>query len=111
MKLDDESIKHKNYDENTPKNDIDVEITNDSFLTQENIDKKNELLKKQRERNISEEYIKQYKVVSREDKIYIYDKIKKLTSSEHELLKILIRKINHKNLQIEYDGLDRKSVV
>lgn len=104
LKLDDESIKHKNYDENTPKNDIDVEITNDIFLTQENIDKKNELLKKQRERNISEEYIKQYKVVSREDKIYIYDKIKKLTSSEHELLKILIRKINHKNLQIEYDG-------
>ena len=39
-----EGIKHKNYDENTPKNDIDVEITNDSFLTQENIDKKNEII-------------------------------------------------------------------
>ncbi len=104
LNSDDEPIKHKNYDENSIKNDIDIEITNDNFLTQNNIDKRTELLEKQRIRNIPEEYIKQFKVVSREDKIYIYDKIKQLAPSEHNLLKALIKKTNYENPQIEFDG-------
>lgn len=104
LKSDDEAIKHKNYNQDSPKNDIDIEITNDNFLTQDNINKRAELLEKQRERNIPEEYIRQFKVVSREDKIYIYDEIKKLTTSEHQLLRTLIKRTNHGNPQIDFDG-------
>ncbi len=104
LKSEDEPIKHKNYDENSIKNDLDIEITNENFLTQENIVRQREILDRQRERNIPEEYIKQFKVISRDDKIIIYDKIKELTVSEHNEIVKLIRATSKKDPQIDFNG-------
>ena len=104
LKSDDEPIKHKNYDETSIKNDLDIEITNENFLTQENIARKREILEKQRERNIPEEYMKQFKVISRDDKIFFYDRIKELTGFEHNEIVKLIRATNKKEPQIDFNG-------
>lgn len=100
----DEPIKHKNYDEDSIKNDLDIEITNENFLTQENIARKREILDKQVERNIPEQYIKLFKVISRDDKIFIYDRIKELTTLEHNEIIKLIRTANRKDPQIDFNG-------
>ena len=73
MKLDDESIKHKNYDINSPKDEIDFFYTNNEFLTSKDIKNKNKIITEQNKRNIPDEIFNLYKVISRKDKIILYD--------------------------------------
>ncbi len=96
-------IKHKNYDLKAPKDEIDLFYSKDEFLSQADQDRKTDIKAEQEKRGIPDEIFNLYKVVSRLDKITIYDEIKKLTVSELELIKILIRVINYK-LDIDYDG-------
>jgi len=98
-----EGIKHKNYDLQAPKDEIDLFYSKDEFLSEADQDRKTDIKAEQEKRGIPDEIFNLYKVVSRLDKITIYDEIKKLTASEIELVKTLIRVINYK-LDIDYDG-------
>lgn len=98
-----EGIKHKNYDLQSPKDEIDLFYSKDEFLSQADQDRKTSIKVEQEKRGIPDEIFNLYKVVSRLDKIIIYDEIKKLTASEIESIKTLIRVINYK-MDIDYDG-------
>ena len=98
-----EGIKHKNYDLQAPKDEIDLFYSNDEFLSQEDKDRKINIKSEQEKRGIPDEIFNLYKVISRLDKIIIYDEIKKLTSSEIEFISVLIRKIQYK-MDIDNDG-------
>lgn len=98
-----EGIKHKNYDPNSPKDEIDLFYTQTKYLNNDDVRKLEAIIKKQSDRNIPESIFALYKVISRIDKIEIYDKIAKLNDSELESIRILIRKINFV-MDIDYDG-------
>lgn len=98
-----EGIKHKNYDLQSPKDEIDLFYSKDEFLSQADQDRKIDIKAEQEKRGIPDEIFNLYKVVSRLDKITIYDEIKKLNASEIESIKTLIRVINYK-MDIDYDG-------
>lgn len=98
-----EGIKHKNYDLQAPKDEIDLFYSKDEFLSEADQNRKTDIKAEQEKRGIPDEIFNLYKVVSRLDKITIYDEIKKLSVSEIESIKTLIRVVNYK-MNIDYDG-------
>lgn len=98
-----EGIKHKNYDLEAPKDEIDLFYSKDEFLSQADQDRKTNIKTEQEKRGIPDEIFNLYKVVSRLDKITLYDEIKKLNTLEIESINALIRKIQYK-MDIDNDG-------
>ena len=98
-----EGIKHKNYDINSPKDEIDLYYTKDEYLSNPDKLKKANIRREQLNRNLPDFIFEQYKVVSRLDKIKIYDELIKLRPSEIGAISMLIRKINF-IMDIDYDG-------
>lgn len=98
-----EGIKHKNYDLSAKKDEIDLFYSKDEFLSQADQGKKRDIKIEQEKRGIPDEIFNLYKVVSRLDKITLYDELKKLSASEIESIKTLIRVVNYK-MDIDYDG-------
>lgn len=98
-----EGIKHKNYDINSPKEEIDLFYTDEEYLNEEDKTKVIDINKLQKERNIPDEIFNLYKVVSRRDKIDIYDKIVALTNTEFDSIEKLIRRLTYK-MDIDNDG-------
>jgi DEAD/DEAH box helicase/Helicase conserved C-terminal domain len=99
-------INHKNYDENSPKDQIDYFITDDKYLNHSDISEKMELLNKISQREIPIEILNAYKVISYSDKIKLYDIINNLTDNEHRQIKKLISAINGSSVNIDFDGFD-----
>ncbi len=99
-----EGLKHKNYDVNSPKDEIDLFYTKEEFLSDSDKEKVKDIKQEQSQRNIPDSIFNQYKIVSRLDKIKIYDSIQGLSDLEHEEIKKLIQNINFKTMNIDYDG-------
>lgn len=99
-----EEIKHKNYDISSLKDEIDLFYTDNQFLNENDINKKIDIEKEQKKRKIPDDVMQRFKVVSRKDKIQVYDNIKKLTPSERTKIRKLVSKI-HVSSNIEFDGL------
>lgn len=98
-----EGIKHKNYDLEAPKDEIDLFYTDDEFLKSNDKLRIQSIKEKQVERDIPDFIFALYKVVSRLHKIEVYDRIENLSQPELESIKALIRQINFR-LDIDYDG-------
>jgi len=98
-----EGIKHKNYDIDSPKDEIDLYYTKDEYLKQSDKSKKRDIYKMQRDRNIPDYIFNYFKVISRVDKMIIYDRLKLISDADIQLIKKLIRAINYR-LNIDYDG-------
>lgn len=96
-------IRHKNYDAGSPKDEIDLFYSKDEYLSDADKARKSHISTEQLLRNIPDNILNQYKVVSRLDKIKVYDEIAKLTSDEFEEINKLIRVINYK-LDVDYNG-------
>lgn len=102
----DDEIKHKNYDKDIPKNEIDYFITDNEFLNEEDKKEKENVKEKQKARNIPDEIMNMFKVISYSDKIEVYDRIKKLFieyPSHYKVLQKFINKIAY-NLTLDYNG-------
>ena len=97
-----DGIKHKNFDLNLPKDGVDLEMTNEDFLSLTEKIKRDNIKLSQDQRQINEDILKQFKAVSREDKILIYDRITMLNNNDHLTLKNLVIKIQQN--QIDFDG-------
>lgn len=97
-------IKHVNYDNEAVKKEIDDEMTPARFLDERSIQRLQEVKEMQQQRQIPEEIISQFKVISRRDKIKIYDKI--FTLSDVFLMRIrkLISRLNSSSIGIDKDG-------
>lgn len=98
-----EILKHKNYDKKSPKDEIDLFYSDDKYLSEQDKVRRNNIDAEQVNRKIPEIILSQYKVVSKLDKIKIYDSIYKLNASDFLLIKRLIQSINYR-LDIYYDG-------
>lgn len=100
-----EPIKHKNYDDKSPKDDIDLFFTDEQFLNQTNIDRKRIIEQLQIQNSIPDDIINQFKVISKEDKIRIYEHICNLSPSELISIRNLIQ---HYQIyrQITYEGVE-----
>lgn len=99
-----EGIKHKNYDKGAKKTEVDIEITKQDYLTEEEIQKRNEIRRIQEEKGIPDEIIKQFRIISREDKIYLYDQIRNLSEESRGYINALINKNNQSNVKVDFDG-------
>lgn len=98
-----EGIKHKNYDLESPKDEIDLYYTSDEYLSANDQLRILDIRESQQQREIPDFVFALYKVVSRIDKIEVYDRIKSLSQVEFDLIKALIRQINSR-MHIDYDG-------
>lgn len=99
-----EGIKHKNYDIDSIKDEIDLFYTDDQYLVDDDKTKKVDIQREQEIRQIPEEIIKRFKVVSRKDKIAIYDSILILSQEDRTKIRQFISRINYP-FAIDYDGL------
>lgn len=100
-----EPIKHKNYDKSSPKDDIDLFFTDNDYLDQKNIERKQTIEQLQMQHNLPEDIINQFKVISKEDKIKIYENICNLSPSELISIRNLIQYYQINRL-ITYDGIE-----
>lgn len=98
-----EGIKHKNYDLDAPKDEIDLFYTSNEYLKEEDIQRKQDIATLQIERNMPDFVFSLYKVVSRKHKIELFDKIQELSTDEINSIKSLIRQINFR-LRLDRDG-------
>ncbi len=73
-----EGIKHKNYDEDIDKSDIDLMFTDDEFLNQNDKKRLENLFDEIRIRELPDSIFNTFKVISPFDKIFIYDQIKSM---------------------------------
>lgn len=99
-------IKHKNYDENSPKDQIDYFITEEKYLNRSQIEEKFTLLDQMALRKIPIELFNAYKVINYSDKIKLYDLINNITPSQDRKIKKLISSINGEKVRIDFDGFD-----
>lgn len=99
----DSEIKHKNFDPDSNKDEIDYFITDESFLSQEDILKRREVIRQQNIRGIPDEIMSMYKVISHSDKIRVYDQISSLPPVSLHQIRLLISSIT-RNLTIDYNG-------
>lgn len=84
-----EVIKHINFDLNAPKQDADLDITSDEYLTLHEKNLKQKILDEGRDVGLSQEILGQFKAVSKKSKIEIYKKILALSTDDlNEIKKI-----------------------
>lgn len=99
----DDVIKHKNYDAEVEKDEIDYFITDEAFLSREDIERKRSILMEQQKRAIPDEIMAMYKVVSHSHKIVVYDNIIKFSPMHHQTIRKLIKAINSQ-MFLDFDG-------
>ncbi|MEH0092373.1 helicase-related protein [Vibrio metschnikovii] len=100
----DDEIRHKNFDSESKKNEIDYFITDDEFLTSWDIENRLKILKNQKERGIPDQVMQMYKVISYSDKLTVFDRIASLTEQQHKYITKLITKLQ-RGLLLDFDGL------
>lgn len=104
----DDEIRHKNYDKNSLKDEIDYFITDDEFLSNEDNKKKENIKEEHKRRNIPNDIMNMYKVISYSDKIIVHDRIKKLSTdypSHYKVIQKFISNIAY-NLSLDYNGFE-----
>lgn len=101
----DKPIKHKNYDENSPKDDIDLFHTHNQYLNDKDRKRKEDINSQITMSNIPIEILYKYKVISIQNKIEIYRHIARLSVSEKNNIKKLIQTFTERK-NIDYDGFE-----
>lgn len=99
-----EQIIHKNYDANIEKKEIDDEMTPEEFLDDRSRERLSQIKKMQEARGIPDYILSQFKVISKRDKIKVYDNIAGLSAGDHQLIKLFIRKLNTPRMTLDKDG-------
>lgn len=106
IKSDNEKLKHKNYDVNSQKSDVDYQITKDEFLSPTERREKQRLQRKAEEIELPDTILAKFKVVGPRDKITLYESIIHLDIAERESIDNLVNSVvfsrGHK---INWDGL------
>lgn len=88
------------------KDEIDLFYSDDEYLTTEDKLKRANILLEQDERGIPDKILDMFKVVSKADKITVYDQISILKNHQHQQLRELIQKVNMPNhIGVDWDGL------
>ncbi|HIY44477.1 helicase-related protein [uncultured Helicobacter sp.] len=102
LEKDNELIQHKNYDKESKKEEIDLFITDKIFLKEEEIQKREELIKEAQRLGIDNNILKSYQSISYSQKINLYVKISNLTQDELGYITTLIQKTNMRQIKIDW---------
>ena len=94
IKAQKEILKHKNYDKQSSKLDIDYQITKEKYLSDSQLAEKKEIMIQIRQSGIPKEIFDSFKVVGPRDKIVLYNQIKRLSKESIEEIKELISYLN-----------------
>lgn len=92
LEKNEEPLKHKSFDENIDKNDIDILYTDEKFLSLNDRERRKKIIQAQKDRGIPKEILSMYKMVSWSDKIQIYDSITKLDLELRKVLDTFVEK-------------------
>lgn len=105
LESDGNDIKHKNYEKNIDKSEIDIFNSSKKYLTLNDKNVKLSVLKKQRSKGLPNFLFTQYKTVSREDKIEIYDNILKLSLDDKIKVWDAVKRI-YTRFDLSWDGFE-----
>lgn len=106
IKSDNEKLKHKNYDVNSQKSDVDYQITKDEFLSPTEQREKQRLQRKAEKIELPDTILAKFKVVGPRDKITLYESIIHLDIAERESIDNLVNSVVFsKGHKINWDGL------
>lgn len=97
-------IEHKNYQSSNDRKEIDDEMTPVEYLDDRSKQRLEEIKLLQLERGIPDNIITQFKVISKRDKIKMYDKINELPPLFHLRIRRLIARLNAPGIGIDKDG-------
>jgi len=97
-------IEHKNYQILADRKEIDDEMTPTEFLDHRSKLRLEEIRNLQAERGIPDNVISQFKVISKRDKIRVYDNISNLPDLFHLRIGKLISRLNSSKISLDKDG-------
>ncbi len=98
-------LKHKNYDEHSPKTDVDYLITGDKYLSQHDLDDKKQLFDLIAKTNIPPDIFNAFRIVGPKDKLKLYESITKLSDSQNIIIRNLSAMlVQSKASKLYWDG-------
>ena len=98
-------IKHKNYEKNSDKSEVDIFFSSKEYLTTQDRISKISIIKEQRKRGLPNGLFEQYKTISRKDKIQVYDNMKKLSNEDKIKVWDAVKKI-HTQFNLSWTGFE-----
>ncbi|MCM1004157.1 MAG: hypothetical protein NC408_07435 [Candidatus Gastranaerophilales bacterium] len=98
-------IKYKNYEKNINKSEVDIFFTPKDYLTTQDKVSKLSIIKEQRKRGLPNSLFKQYKTVSRKDKILVYDNILNLSNDDKVKVWNAVNRI-HTQFNLSWSGFE-----
>lgn len=99
-----ECLKHKGYDIGSKKTDVDLDISKNDYLSDEDKQRKAEIAKIVRNSELPDEIINSFKTVSKIDKVNLYKKIKQISITERRLIEQFCQQISYGRL--DWAGFD-----
>lgn len=100
-----EAIKHKYYDEQAPKQDVDLYYVDRQYMTQNEWSRREEMEAMRNAAQIPESVLNQFKVISKRDKIMMYQSIREMSQLEKNYISELIQTYQYRS-NITYRGFD-----
>lgn len=88
----DELLQHKFFDKNTEKQDVDIILTEPAYLTEEQIERRNLLNRMKNSGVMPTACFEEFKTISYEDKIYLYNTISRFSPADKNKIKELIKR-------------------
>lgn len=106
-----DEIRHKNYDTNTKKDELDYFITNDEYLNQDDLRNKELIEYSIYERGIPFSIMQSYKVISYSDKLKLYDRLINLQRKNNEAYAFMKNKIKALSYNLAYFNFDAINLI
>lgn len=105
MKEESELLQHKLFDKNVDKKDVDLVLTEYAYLTEKQVARREQLDGMKESGIMPKACFEEFRTVSYDDKIYLYNTITRFSASDREKIKELIRRFvgQHKPF---YPGLE-----
>lgn len=88
----DELLQHKFFDKNIEKQDIDIILTESAYLTEKQIERREQLNRMKNSGVMPTACFEEFKTISYEDKIYLYNTISRFSFADQNKIKELIKR-------------------
>lgn len=103
-----EILSHKNYSEESKKSEVDLEITKNKYLNNDDIEKKKNIEEQYNKNNIPETIRKSYLMIPAKEKIELYKIISKILKVDKNLIYNIIKRLNTRSISLgELDKIVR----
>lgn len=100
-----EELRHKNYDVNSLKHDVDYQITREKYLSEDQKKEKKHILERVAEYEIPLEIFRLFKVVGSKDKLTIYEELLQLPQFKWEQLSSFVKTLRTSQANnFDWDG-------